>query len=201
VLLALWHLSALQQPLHCSIDVTKRCNQCWNKKMYKYTRQVLKAWFCQDSFGKPQNLTFCLIITSQRINGYGRITILMIAPKTWHINRKHIFPLSISGFPDFIDCQSLGQWLRLALSKGPNWGVSTPFTWGQKQTYFPKRFLWYLEFRLINKIQKPSNSECCTPSSEPFWFYIFPQLYKCNELVIFRVWTVTSIPHPQVLVT
>jgi hypothetical protein len=36
------------------------------------------------------------------------------------------------------------QWLRLALSKGPNWvGVffthHPPFTWGQKQIQFPKR--------------------------------------------------------------
>jgi hypothetical protein len=35
-----------------------------------------------------------------------------------------------------------GQWLRLALSKGPNWvGVFFPpfFTWGRKQIQFPKR--------------------------------------------------------------
>jgi hypothetical protein len=32
------------------------------------------------------------------------------------------------------------QWLRLALSKGPNWvGVFSPtFTWGRKQIQFPK---------------------------------------------------------------
>jgi hypothetical protein len=32
------------------------------------------------------------------------------------------------------------QWLRLALSKGPNWlGVFLPLTWGRKQIQFPKR--------------------------------------------------------------
>jgi hypothetical protein len=41
---------------------------------------------------------------------------------------------------------SLVQWLRLTLSKGPNRvGVSTPLTWGWKQIQFPKRCVfWYL---------------------------------------------------------
>jgi hypothetical protein len=38
------------------------------------------------------------------------------------------------------------QWLRLALSKGPNWvGVFSPtFTWGRKQIKFPKRRVFLL---------------------------------------------------------
>jgi hypothetical protein len=35
------------------------------------------------------------------------------------------------------------QWLRLALSKGPNWlGTNpSPLTWGRKQIQFPKRYV------------------------------------------------------------
>jgi hypothetical protein len=32
-------------------------------------------------------------------------------------------------------------------------------------------FSSYLEFRTMGKVQKPGDSECCTPSSEPFRFY------------------------------
>jgi hypothetical protein len=37
-------------------------------------------------------------------------------------------------------------------------------------------FSSYLEFRAMDKVQKPSGSECCTPSSEPFRFY-FTDMY------------------------
>jgi hypothetical protein len=60
--------------------------------------------------------------------------------------------------------------LRLALSKGPNWvGVVSLFNWGRKQIQFPKcRVLYSLEYQTMEKVQKPSNSVCYTPSSEPF---------------------------------
>jgi hypothetical protein len=56
--------------------------------------------------------------------------------------------------------QSLVQWLRLVLSKGPNWvGVFSHFTWGRKQIQFPKRRVFYsLEYRTMEKVPKPSNS-------------------------------------------
>jgi hypothetical protein len=50
--------------------------------------------------------------------------------------------------------------LVMNLSKGPNWVGVFPFTWGRKQTQFPKRRVFYsLEYRTIEKVQKPSNSE------------------------------------------
>jgi hypothetical protein len=33
--------------------------------------------------------------------------------------------------------------------------------------------LSYLEFRTMDKVHKPSDSECYTPSSEPFRFYFY----------------------------
>jgi hypothetical protein len=32
-------------------------------------------------------------------------------------------------------------------------------------------FSSYLEFRTLDKVHKPGDSECCTPSSELFRFY------------------------------
>jgi hypothetical protein len=52
------------------------------------------------------------------------------------------------------------QWLRLALSKGPNWvGVfSPPFSWGWKQFQFPKhRVFYFLEYWTMEKSKKSSN--------------------------------------------
>jgi hypothetical protein len=44
------------------------------------------------------------------------------------------------------------QWLRLALSQGPNWVGISPLTWGRKQNQFPKhRVFWYLEFLTSDK--------------------------------------------------
>jgi hypothetical protein len=52
------------------------------------------------------------------------------------------------------------QWLRSFLSKGPNWvDVFCPLIWGRKQTQFPKsRVFYFLEYRMMEKAQKPSNS-------------------------------------------
>jgi hypothetical protein len=51
--------------------------------------------------------------------------------------------------------------------------VSSPLTWGWKHIQFPKRCVFYLvEYRTMGKVQKPSNSEWYTPSSEPFRMYL-----------------------------
>jgi hypothetical protein len=47
---------------------------------------------------------------------------------------------------------------------------SPPPTWGRKQFQFPKCCALYsLQYQTMDKVQKPSNSECCTPLSEHFW--------------------------------
>jgi hypothetical protein len=63
---------------------------------------------------------------------------------------------------------------KLALSNGPNRaGVSCPLTWGRKQIQFPKRcVLLFLEYRTMDKVQKPSSPERHVPSSEPFKVYL-----------------------------
>jgi hypothetical protein len=61
--------------------------------------------------------------------------------------------------------------LMLDLSKGPiRVGVFLPLPedGNRSSVQLPKRlFSSYLEFRTIGKVQKPSDSECYTPSSEP----------------------------------
>jgi hypothetical protein len=58
---------------------------------------------------------------------------------------------------------------RLAFSKGPNWVGVVLLIWGRKQIQFPKRRIFYfLEYRTMGKVHKPSNSVCYTASSEPF---------------------------------
>jgi hypothetical protein len=49
----------------------------------------------------------------------------------------------------------------------------SPLAWRRKQIQFPKKIFFYLEFRTMNKVHKPSDSECYTrtPTSEPFVFY------------------------------
>jgi hypothetical protein len=74
-------------------------------------------------------------------------------------------------------------WLRLALSKGPNWvGVFPPHTWGEKQIQFPKRRVFLsLEYRTMEKVQKPSNCDCDTPSSEPYRIYFYSNITKTQK--------------------
>jgi hypothetical protein len=50
------------------------------------------------------------------------------------------------------------------------WGDVSPITWGWKQIQLPKHcVLWFLYYRKMHKVQKPTNSECYTSSSEePF---------------------------------
>jgi hypothetical protein len=61
------------------------------------------------------------------------------------------------------------QWLRLALSKGPNKvDVSLPSPEDRNRPSFRNIvFSTYLEFLTMAKIHKPSDSEWYTPSSEP----------------------------------
>jgi hypothetical protein len=61
------------------------------------------------------------------------------------------------------------QWFKLALSKGLNRVGVSPLTWGQKQVQFPKLYiLQFLEYRTLDEVQKPNNSECYAPSLEQF---------------------------------
>jgi hypothetical protein len=64
-----------------------------------------------------------------------------------------------SGFPYFVHCKEFII-LEDTMPSPENGNIQ-----------FPKRraFL-YLEFWTVVKVQKPSNSECCTPPSEPFRF-------------------------------
>jgi hypothetical protein len=43
--------------------------------------------------------------------------------------------------------------------------------WRRKKIQFPKRCV-RLEYRTMDKVQKPSNPMCYTPSSEPFKIYL-----------------------------
>jgi hypothetical protein len=71
-----------------------------------------------------------------------------------------------SGFLEFF--YYWPQWLRLAVSEGPN-RVGVPpflpsFTWGCKQNQFPKRRNFncsYFILRTIEKLQKPTTSQRC----------------------------------------
>jgi lipocalin len=45
-------------------------------------------------------------------------------------------------------------------------------TWRRKLIQFPKRRVFcFLEYRTMEKVQKPNNSVYCTPSSENLWIY------------------------------
>jgi hypothetical protein len=81
---------------------------------------------------------------------------------------------SISGFRwKEGDIYSVGD-----LSKGPQQMSPYPNlkmeTEPASETLLPS----YLEFRTMDKVQKPSDSECCTPSSEHFRFQIWHQIAK-----------------------
>jgi hypothetical protein len=57
------------------------------------------------------------------------------------------------------------QSLRLALSNGPNRvGVSSED--GNRSSF--RNVVLFSEYRTMDNVQKPSNSECYAPSSEPF---------------------------------
>jgi hypothetical protein len=68
-----------------------------------------------------------------------------------------------------------GPLMRLALSKKPNRvGVSLPLSEdGHRPSFRKAVFSSYLELRTVDKVQTPSDSECYTPSSELFRFYIY----------------------------
>jgi hypothetical protein len=62
--------------------------------------------------------------------------------------------------------------LRLALSKGPNSVGVSLLTWGREQIQFPKCCVfWFLEYRVMDKVQKLSNSKYYTPFSGLFRIY------------------------------
>jgi hypothetical protein len=63
--------------------------------------------------------------------------------------------------------------MRLTQSKGPTTvGVSHPsHEEGNRSNFRNVRFSTYLEFWITDKVQKPVDSECYTPTSEPFRLY------------------------------
>jgi hypothetical protein len=71
------------------------------------------------------------------------------------------------------DLRFLQRWLRLALSKGPNRvGVSLHLRTerdpvSETSCFFFSFFSNYLRIRTMDKVRKPSNSMCYTPSAEP----------------------------------
>jgi hypothetical protein len=102
----------------------------------------------------------------------------------------HFF-LELLGFglcPSYISEIGSVPVLSLAFSKEPNRVGVSPFTWGWKQIQFPKScFLWFLEYRTMDDVRNPSNSESYTPSSEPFRIYPSPWLnYQLSWLRISR---------------
>jgi hypothetical protein len=71
--------------------------------------------------------------------------------------------------------------LEKALYKGPN-GFHPLVTYGRKQIRFPKRRVFYfLEYRTMEKVHKPSNSDCYTPPTELFRIYVhMSAFYICQ---------------------
>jgi hypothetical protein len=62
--------------------------------------------------------------------------------------------------------------LRLAHSKGPNWvGVFSPHLHLRTKTDPVSETSCSLECQTMEKVRKPTNSVCYTPSSEPFRIY------------------------------
>jgi hypothetical protein len=69
--------------------------------------------------------------------------------------------LRIIGFLDFV--------IEVGLPKGPNrLGVPLTSPKDGNRPGFRCCVFWFLEYQLMDRVQKPSNSECYTPSSEPF---------------------------------
>jgi hypothetical protein len=67
-------------------------------------------------------------------------------------------------------------------------------SWGRKQIQFPKRcVLCFLEYRRMEKVQKPSNSVCYTRSSEPFRCCFVPSIIRTTG------WKLWVIPDLQIL--
>jgi hypothetical protein len=88
-----------------------------------------------------------------------------------------LFLLRIIGSLDFV---LLLHWMKLALSIEPNRvGVSHPFTWEWKQ---PVSEMSPLKYRTMDNVQKPSNPECYTPSTEPYRIYTI-SFWNCQQLL------------------
>jgi hypothetical protein len=71
-------------------------------------------------------------------------------------------------------------------SRSSDWGVSHPSSesWN-RSSFWNVMFSSYLEFWTMDKVHNPSDSECYTPSSEPFIFYMWWLVYsKCSVLLI-----------------
>jgi hypothetical protein len=98
---------------------------------------------------------------------------------------KKMLQCSCSSLQDVVQrfyrpSESANQRLRLALSKGPNRvGVSLPsLEDGNRYSLGHNVFYSYVDSQTLDKVQKPSDSECYTSSSEAFIFYLSPLLFN-----------------------
>jgi hypothetical protein len=91
----------------------------------------------------------------------------------FYFRRSCHLPQNLPGLEWLNGCVNLTgvvQWLRLALSKGPNWvGVFfPPSPEDEKRSSFRNVVFALPRTRTMEKVQQPSNSVCYTPSSESF---------------------------------
>jgi hypothetical protein len=68
--------------------------------------------------------------------------------------------------------------LWLALSTGPNRAFPCPHLKTETDPVSETLFSSYLEFRTMDKVHKPSGSECYTPSSQPLGSTILIRLLR-----------------------
>jgi hypothetical protein len=99
------------------------------------------------------------------------------------------FPVIVS----FLNDQWDKTFLRVTLGYGPVIEVRClqgiqqsrclpSLTWKRKQIQFPKCWTLDVGHWTLDKVQKSSNSECCTPSSESFRFYISSMSLRLHQL-------------------
>jgi hypothetical protein len=76
------------------------------------------------------------------------------------------------------------QWLRLDLTKGTNRVGVSPWPENRNRSSFRNViFSSYLEYRTMDRVHKPSVSECYAPSSEPFRLYLLSETISCVVLL------------------
>jgi hypothetical protein len=108
-----------------------------------------------------------VIICVSSLNIYQREKYTVQENETFYI--QYTLPISVTLFG--IIEQRRGEILSVVLSNETNRvGVSDPFTWGRKQIQFSNCCVPYcvLKYLKMDKVQKPRNSQCNTPPSEPF---------------------------------
>jgi hypothetical protein len=99
--------------------------------------------------------------------------------------------VSETGYVSVLRCVNLTgvvQWLRLALSSGPTCvGVFPPTPEdGKKSSFRNVVFLEFLEYRMTEKVQKPSNSECL---GKVYTGFVWLRIRASGRLLWMRCWT------------